>query len=263
MLCLLACFVLAAYAQTNFEKIFIIQFENEAYQDVIKHKNFKALADKGKLLTDYHAVTHPSQPNYIAQTAGSFFNVHNDLHHDLPYTNLVDLMSERINWKGYQEDYPGNCDPRMTIGLYWRKHNPWISFDNVRNNATRCAHIVNADEFEKDLNAGTLPEYSYYMPNIDNCGHNTGLAYADKFLGEFFGKYLDKFPKGTLIVITWDEDDNKHENHIYTALLGSMITPGTKDDTPYTHYSLLRTVEDNWNLGTLGREDAKATPFKF
>jgi len=80
---------------------------------------------------------------------------------------------------------------------------------------------------------------------------------------------------GTLIVITWDEDDMKHDNHIYTALLGSMITPGiilasstliisgSRDSTHYNHFSLLKTVEDNWNLGSLNRGDKEASPFHF
>jgi hypothetical protein len=38
------------------------------------------------------------------------------------------------------------------VGTYYRKHNPLISFNSIRNNATRCAKIVNADEFDTDLN---------------------------------------------------------------------------------------------------------------
>jgi hypothetical protein len=38
-----------------------------------------------------------------------------------------------------------------------------------------------------------------------------------------------------------------------------MITPGTTDNTLYSHHSMLRTVEDNWNLGNLGNGDASAT----
>jgi hypothetical protein len=45
----------------------------------------------------------------------------------------------------------GDCNPAETIGTYWRKHNPLISFDSVRNNATRCAKAVNSAELDTDL----------------------------------------------------------------------------------------------------------------
>jgi len=62
-------------------------------------------------------------------------------------------------------------------------------------------------------------------------------------------------------VITWDEDDYTEENQIFTAIWGSMIKPNTTDSTEYNHYSLLKTVEENWNLGDLGRNDKKAKSF--
>lgn len=40
---------------------------------------------------------------------------------------------------------------------------------------------------------------------------------------------------------------------------GDVLKRGN-DSTQYNHYSLLRTVEDNWGLGSLGRHDATATP---
>lgn len=42
-------------------------------------------------------------------------------------------------------------------------------------------------------------------------------------------------------------------------LFGAGITPHTKDDTYVTHYGLLRGVIQNFNLGSLGRNDTNAT----
>jgi len=266
-LCVIVFFSLHSKAEPQgkyFDRVFTIVFENQAYETVMGDKFFSFYAKAGRLLSNYHALTHPSQPNYITMVGGSYFGISNDDNHDLPYSNLVDLMEKKeVSWKGYMQDFPGHCDPSINVGPYFRKHNPFISFNSVRTNATRCAKIVNADEFEKDLNAGTLHQYSFYTPNIDDDGHNTGLTYAGEFLHKFFSTRLSRFPKGTLIIITWDEDDDHHLNHIYTALLGSVVVPGSVDQTPYTHYSFLRTVEDNWSLGSLQRNDATATPFKF
>ena len=173
------------------------------------------------------------------------------------------MESKYVSWKSYQEDLPYECYAGAHKGNYYRKHNPFVSFDNIRNNATRCAKIVDAKQLDEDLARGTLPQYSYYTPNINNDGHDTGLAYAGKFLDAFFSERLAKFPPGTLIFITWDEDDYFTNNQISSIAIGSMIKPGVEDTTLYNHFSLLRTIEDNWALGNLGRYDATANAFQF
>jgi len=237
-------------------------FENHSYDEVAKDHNFNTYFNLGRNLMNYFAITHPSQPNYWCQIGGDYFGIKSDSNHDLPYSNLVDLLeSKHISWKAYQEDYPGHCNPAASVGKYYRKHNPFMSFNSIRTNATRCAKIVNSNELDSDLAAGTLPEFSYFTPNIDNDAHNTNIAFAGNWLHKFLSPRLSKFPNGTLFVITWDEDDYSEHNQIFTAIWGSMIEPRTKDHTRYDHFSLLRTIEDNWSLGSLGRHDASATGF--
>lgn len=239
-------------------------FENHSYDEVKADPNFNYYFSKGTNLMEYYALVHPSQPNYWCQVAGDHFGIKSDSNFNLNYTNLVDLFEKgNVTWKAYEEDFPGNCDASNHVGKYYRKHNPFISFDNVRNNPKRCAHIVNAEELDKDLAAGTLPQYSYFTPNIDDDAHDTSIAFAGKWLHSFIYPRLPKFPPRTMFVVTWDEDDYTEENHIFTAIWGDMLKPNTQDHTRYDHYSLLRTVEDNWNLGNLGRNDATATPFFF
>jgi hypothetical protein len=191
--------------------------------------------------------------------------VKDDKNYDVPETSIVDLMEPKgLTWKSYQEDYPSECFTDSNYKhIYYRKHNPFISFDNIRNNRTRCALIVNSDQLFVDVKNDNLPNLMYYTPNIKNDGHDTGVAYADKWLANWLPHFLldNQFMTRTLIVLTFDEDDSKHDNRVYTLLLGSGVKPNAKDDTLYTHYSLLRTMEDNFGLGTLHRQDEKATPF--
>jgi hypothetical protein len=79
-------------------------------------------------------------------------------------------------------------------------------------------------------------------------------------------------PSGTLIVVTFDEADFNAvgydtnydgPNQIYTVLLGDMIAPGTVISTPYNHYNLIRTVEENFSLGSLMKNDFGANYFRF
>jgi len=197
--------------------------------------------------------------------AGDFFDIYSDGVYNLSRSNLVDLLERKgISWKTYQEGYPGtSCSGAAIIGKYWRKHNPFMSFDNIRQSPSRCKCIVNSAVLDQDLDAGTLPQYMFFTPNIDNDGHDTTIAFAGNWLNNFMGPRLKKFPNGTLFVVTWDEDDYSLNNHIYTSIFGSMIQGGSVDDTNYSHYSLLSTVEQNWGLGSLNRNDSIATPFKF
>jgi hypothetical protein len=63
----------------------------------------------------------------------------------------------------------------------------------------------------------------------------------------------------TLLVLTFDENETYTiKNNVFTILLGDVIPPslrGTTDNTFYTHYSLLSTIQNNWGLYNLGRGD--------
>ena len=64
----------------------------------------------------------------------------------------------------------------------------------------------------------------------------------------------------TLIVVTFDESASQTTNHIYTVFLGAMVKTGYVEEHPYNHDNVLRTVEENFGLGTLGAEDATSSP---
>jgi phospholipase C len=259
-------------APNTFDRIMIINFENQPNFLTMFYPYFKELANsKGTHLTEYHGVTHPSQPNYISQIAGDYFGLHWDSPHDYNYTMVADLMERKgLNWKAYQENYPGNSshcftDANSPDKKYYRKHNPFMSFISVSKNVTRCTkHVVNADQLYVDIERNDLPALIYYTPNIDNDGHNTGLSFANDYLAKFLPPLLEnrRFMNGTLIVVTFDEDDYLFFNRIYCVVLGPMVQPGGKDETTYNHYSLLRTIEDNFQLGTLGRHDKEVNSFK-
>ncbi len=249
--------------------IFTIVLENESGSAAIGDPYLAQLAARGARLTNYHGVAHPSQPNYIAMLAGDTL-VSDDGNHNLDKSNLVDLLeSAHRSWKAYQEGYPGSCfaggaSTSTQAGSYARKHNPFISFNDIRTDGARCANIVDASHLDSDIESGQLPEFSFYTPNLDNDGHDTSLAFASKWLKGFIEPKLadPKFGAGTLVVVTFDEGAGAPANDaLYTVLLGPMVAAGSVDGTAYSHYSLLRTVENALGLGSLGRRDATAAPF--
>jgi acid phosphatase len=245
------------FAGNNFNKVLYIIFENSEFNRTISQPYFNQLKNDGALLTNFHAPIHPSQGNYIAMVSGSTFNINQDGPITINERSIADLLEEsKKDWRLYAEDYPGNCFNGKTSQNYARKHVPFISFANIQTNPARCSKIVNSSQFFSDLNSNSLKEYSMYIPNLSNDGHNTGVAYADTWFRNTFDKILHSpsFPKDLLVIVTFDEGTTP-VNQIYTLLLGANIKPGILSNKPYNFYSLLRTIEDELGIASLNKND--------
>lgn len=261
---ILIAFILAALSlsanASNFNKVLVIVFENTEYADAIKQPFFGSLAKEGALLTNFKAAIHPSQGNYIAMVAGSTFNITNDRPIDLNEKHIGDLLEEaKKDWKIYAEGFPGKCFLGRTSGDYARKHVPFMSFVNVQKDPARCAKVTNGDDFFTDFNNGKLKDFSMYIPDLKNDGHDTGVAIGDKWFKKAFDSVLHspKLPKDLLVVVTFDEG-TRLNNQIYTLLYGANVAPGKQSARPNNFYTLLRTYEDNLGLGSLNKNDVSA-----
>ena len=63
-------------AVPEYSKIVVVVEENHDYSQIIGNSQapyINSLASSGALLTNYDAITHPSEPNYFALYAGSSF----------------------------------------------------------------------------------------------------------------------------------------------------------------------------------------------
>lgn len=246
-----------------FDRAIFVIFENTNYADAIRQPFFKQLADTGAHLANFTALTHPSQGNYIALTSGSLNGVHGDANYDLEVSHVLDLLEmKHLTWKVYVEGYPGNCFTGASSLGYARKHNPFISYLNIQRNPVRCANIVDASQFDRDAANGTLPNYVFYVPDLKNDGHDTGVNFADSWYRQKFSPYLNntQFMTNTVLISTFDESASYLDrNQIYASIVGPMVKPGLVT-TALNIYSLLNLVEENWSLGNLGKLDASATP---
>ncbi len=248
-----------------FARILIIFLENQPEPTVPSGSYLESLKKKGVFLSTYFGVRHPSEPNYVAAISGSTWGIHDDADYNLEQTTIVDLLEKgNISWKAYMQGLPGN-KLATRAGKYVRKHNPFVSFTTITNFPKLLPNVVDADQFDKDLAAGTLPQYCWYTPDLDNDGHDTDIDSAAQWLESFLGPLLEnkKFASETLVVVTFDERHPDSDNHVYAVAVGPGAKAGSVDGTRYDHYSILRTVEENWSLGTLGRSDKNATWFSF
>ena len=264
-----------------FNKVVIVVFENEDGTVVLEEPTFNALANSGAYFNNFHAITRPSLPNYLTMIGGSTFGVSNNGPVSENYTTIVDLIeAQNFTWKAYAQNYPTPVNPstcfsgdKSSDALYVRKHNPFIAFSTITGVAydnPRCANIVNADQFVTDINDQNLPDFSFYIPNLVNNGHNNGAADADLWIQNFLFPIMNSdYVKEAkvLFVLTFDESNPKGtpeeiaDNEVYTLFYGPMVNTMQVDEY-YHFYNLLRTVEDTWELGTLCRYDDSAFAVK-
>ena len=248
------------------QRIFVVVLENTNADLAIRQPYLASLAASGALLRNYHAIAHPSLPNYIAMAAGSSFAIADDNPITLDVSHLGDLLDAAgVSWKVYAEDYPGGCYLGTSFsdgdaGQYVRRHVPFIAFTDVQSNPDRCGRIVPAERLDGDVATGSLPRFAMYVPDTVNDGHDTGVAFADAWLRSRFQSLLadPNFTTGLLFIVVFDEATTDPANAVYCSLSGAGIRPGAVSDAQYDHYSLLRTIEELFHCGTLHRNDAAA-----
>jgi hypothetical protein len=78
---------------------------------------FQALQKQGILLSSYHSLGHPSEPNYLASVYGDRFGLGDDDYSYVPQnmTNVFDLLDTKfISWGCYQENLPFDGDQEFS-----------------------------------------------------------------------------------------------------------------------------------------------------
>ncbi|HLX26657.1 MAG TPA: alkaline phosphatase family protein [Candidatus Cybelea sp.] len=221
--------------------VVIVIMENRDYDLVIGTSAApyinKQLVPHAALMTNSHAITHPSEPNYLALFSGSTQGVDDDsCPHTFTTSNVgEELIAAGYTFDGYSESMPYDGYTGCSSGEYARKHNPWVNFTNV----PASSNLV----YQGFVTPSAL---TIVVPNLCHDMHDCSTQTGDTWLKSNLPAFLkyDKQYNG-LLVLTWDEadPDANGQNQIATLLLGPMIKPG-KYAQDITHYSTLRTIED-------------------
>jgi phosphatidylinositol-3-phosphatase len=225
----------------------VVIMENNSYSAVIGNPEapyINQLAGEGALFTDSHAVSHPSEPNYLALFSGSTQGVTSDA---CPYTfgtpNLAsELIAAHKTFTGYVESLPAAGASVCSSGQYARKHVPWVNFSNVPSSVTASFSSFPTGNY------GQLPTVSFVIPNLCNDMHDCSVATGDNWLKQNLSGYVTWAKQhDSLLILTWDENDGGSGNHIATIFAGQRVRPGSVA-TPVTHYSVLHTIESLYGL---------------
>ena len=256
-----------AAAVPAFSHIFVIVMENHEYGSVIGSSAApyaNSLATSYGLATNYYGASHPSLPNYLALTAGSTFGIASDCTSCfVSATNIADQVeASGRSWKAYMEDMPTPCFLGASSGNYAMKHNPFVYYDDIRNDAARCAaHVVPFAQFGTDIGSGQLPNFVWITPNMCNDTHDCSVATGDAWLRSVVPTVTSSaaFRSGGVLFITWDEGTSNAGccgdtwgGHVVTLIISPRAITGFHSGIAENHYGLLRTIEDGFHLAHLG-----------
>jgi acid phosphatase len=267
----------------SFDHVFLIVEENENYANVIGNAEdmpyLNTLASKYGVATNYFANVHPSINNYFLLTAGRMGTYRpwiRDLSDTFPFTvhgdNVASILSAKgKSWKAYAENLPGSGyigDDRFP---YVKRHNPFSYFASVRGSASQRRNIVPFEQFRRDLEANTLPDYSFIVPNLYHdghhdqltkhtapCGDHKALQAIDAWLNDRIRPLIesDTFQRSGLLIVVFDEaceygpkadwrfdpkaPDRKGGGQVAAIIVSSRTPAGSKSDKLYHHESVLR-----------------------
>ncbi len=226
-------------------KVLVFVVENHSLDEMRAQMPWTAaLADRYGYATAYHALTHPSLPNYLAIAGGSTFGVQDDndpSSHPISGPSVFGrALAAGSTARVYAEAMPGTCVTTPS-GAYVPKHNPWTYFVDER--AACDANDVPLDRLASDTTAGTLPGAGMVIADMCNIAHDCPLGTADAWLRTEVGGVLagPDFRKGRLVVvITADEDDRSDDNRVLTVVASAGMPAHQVVGTPLTHLSLSR-----------------------
>ena len=159
------------------DHVFLIYLENKGVGDIVGSPNapyINSLIDTEDYDTNYFALGHPSDPNYIRPLGGSDFGIDYN-----PTGNAIDansLMQEmdtaHISWAGYAQSMPFPGDITSS-GDYSADELPFTQFNYVFDNSPEylAHHLLPLTQLSTDLqDPSKFPEFTWIAANEANNG---------------------------------------------------------------------------------------------
>ena len=246
--------------------IVVVMEENHSYNEIIGNTAQapyinNTLVPEGALFTQSFAISHPSEPNYLAIFSGSTQGITSD---KCPVTfGPPDLGGELIaagdTFGSYSESMPsvgftGCVYPKGKTNLYARKHNPSADFTDVPSSDN-----MPFTSFPPSSSFSSLPTISFIDPNLQDDMHDGTIQQGDSWLQTHIDVYANwAKANNSLLIVTWDEDDSTQNNQIPTIFVGQHVKVGQYSEL-INHYNVLRTMEDAYGL-PYANNSATATP---
>lgn len=268
-------------APARIKHVIVLFMENQPYINIIGSPNApyaNELAKQCGLAANYHNITHPSAPEYLAATSGNLGGAGDCPPVFLdpswpptcpdPSNNIFEqAMFAGENWKVYQEDMATNCFEGEDNSNYDINHNPAAYYTDLGGPSgapnSPCQQFdvpmgsPQQGNFGTDLATGNLPNYSFISPNLIHDTHNSTVAVGDQYLSQLIPTILNsrEYQDGsTVLFLAWDEGEGGTTSncaynttdigcHAAMIVVSPYTRPGTVSGNLFNHYSLFKTSE--------------------
>jgi acid phosphatase len=256
--------------------VVMVMEENQSYSTVVRNTsswpNLNRLIGNGALATHYYANSHPSIGNYFMLTTGQLLTTNDSSTKVWNVPNIARrMLASGVSFRIYAEGIPrgylgGNTGP------YLIRHNPFAMLSDIAGNKqVAYQHIWPFTQFAIDLANGTLPEFSYIVPDIYDDAHNGTPHQADAWLQANVVDRLSNHPAfepggdGVLIVDfdeAADSDTTHGGGHVSPVFWGpnAKVAYTQTSTTLYQHQSMLHTVMELLGLSNPPGAAASAPP---
>jgi len=239
--------------------VVVIVLENHEYGSIIDQRRapyLKRFARRGTLFTHFHALHHPSLPNYLEMTSGQSSGCRSDDCAKARFraNNLfAQLGYHGIRWAVWAESMGSRCRT-SSHGLYASWHNPALYYRNLMPKVCARRDVP----YPKHL-PRYMPRFVFAVPNLCHDMHDCSIARGSRWLRHHVPPLLHH---GATVIITFDEGLSSvgGGGHIYTAMRGPGV-PHRRDAHTYSHRGLLAGLERHFGLRRIyGARHARALP---
>ncbi len=233
-----------AAATPHASRVVLVMMENHDYGSIVGSSDApyinNTLIPQGTLMTNSHALSHPSQPNYLQLFSGSNQGITDD---SCPHTiTAASIASELIasgkTFTGYAESMPSIGYTGCSYGsLYARKHNPWVNFPAV----PAADNVPYTGVPSSAVSLPSISSFAWLTPNLCDDMHDCTTKTGDAWLAKNLPPIIASLTAHQgLLILTWDEaePDNDGTNHIATILVGPTVFAGYKSSQQITHYNV-------------------------
>jgi hypothetical protein len=246
-------------------RVFVVVLENREYDQVVGSDHapyLNALAARETVATRYHAVAHPSLPNYLALLGGSTFGIEENCTECAARGDNLALQLSRagIPWRAYMGGTPRPCFRGAESGRYVKRHNPFMHFPSIADDPRRCRQVVPATRLDADLRRHALPAFGWLSPDLCKDGHDCDLRTTDRHLAHLIPRIIRKLGSAGTLILTFDEGTSTTHGggHILTIVAHPGRQQPRRLTRPYDHYSLLGAIERHFGLPPL--RNARTSP---
>lgn len=196
---------------------------------------------------------------------------------DLP--TIFDRLTQRgISWKFYVQNYDPMITHRSSPSIDTNNRTsqlirvPLLNFDRFIDDPKLFSHIVDLSEYFQDLENGTLPAVAY-ISTSDTTEHPPRSIRAGQRLLKNLIQALMQSDAWSSSIFMWTYDNwggwydhvppPRVDKHGYgfrvpALLVSAYARHGYIDSTELDFTSILRFIEDNWDLAPLADRDARA-----